>query len=366
MLVKKDIKKVIISDNADILTALKKLNESSSKVLLVVDNIDNQYRLKGTLTDGDIRRYILKTGKIEGYIKDIYHKDPVIIHERNLYRNNTEEIKKLFYEKKIELLPIVDDYMNLVGYIEWSDLIREGEENFYEKIAEDIPVVIMAGGKGTRMRPFTEVLPKPLIPVGNKTAVEYIIDQFKKFGLNRFILTLNYKGELIEAYFNGIRKDYDVEFIWEDDFYGTAGSLKLVKDKVNTDFIVSNCDIIVKTDIKKVLDFHRDNNSYLTSITSIQHYKIPYGVVILKDGGKVDHIEEKPEYIFQINTGVYILNKKSLDYIPEKKYYDMPSLIENLIKDGKNVYAYPINESDFIDLGQWDEYRKALEKLVID
>ncbi|ACO03916.1 MULTISPECIES: sugar phosphate nucleotidyltransferase [Persephonella] len=351
-------KDIFIKPENTITEALKKLDRTSEKVLLVTNEKDE---LIGALTDGDIRRYILRTGKIEGFVKDVYNPNPIFIYEDEI---DETRIKEIMVGKKIELIPVLDRKKHVKTFITWTSFFGK-KEIPYEKIDEDIPVVIMAGGKGTRMRPFTEVLPKPLIPVGNKTAVEYIIDQFKKFGIRRFILTLNYKGELIEAYFNGIEKDYSIDFVWEDDFYGTAGSLKLIQDRINSDFIVSNCDIIVRANMKKVLDFHRKNRAYLTSITSIQHYKIPYGVVNLTDGGKIDHIEEKPEYTFPINTGVYVLNKKALDYIPEKSFYDMPQLIDDLIKDKKDVYAYPVNESDYIDLGQWDEYRKALEKLVI-
>jgi len=224
-------------------------------------------------------------------------------------------------------------------------------------------VVIMAGGKGTRLAPFTQVLPKPLIPVGERTMIEYIIDNFRVFGVKKFYLTLNYKGELIEAYFKGSEKDYEVEFIWEEDYLGTAGSLKFLKGELEGDFIVSNCDILLKTDFSEVLDFHKKNASIFTSITAIQYYKIPYGVVNIKNGGIIADIIEKPEYTFQINTGVYVLNYKVLSYIPLNTYFDMPELVKVLLQKGEKVLAYPINEGDYIDMGQWEEYKEAFRKL---
>ncbi|MGC9081422.1 sugar phosphate nucleotidyltransferase [Sulfurihydrogenibium sp.] len=357
--IKTDLEKLLITEDKDIVSALKKLNESSKKILLVVGENNT---LKGTVTDGDIRRYILRTGKLEGTVKDIYFTNPVFILEEDL--GYYQKIKEIFTKKRIELLPVLDKENKLKGYIEWSDLLEESFSEIVDKIEEDIPVVIMAGGKGVRMRPFTNVLPKPLIPLKDKTVVETIIEEFKKFGLNKFFLTLNYKGEIIEAYFKIIEKDYHIDFIWENEFLGTAGSLKFLEEKdIKENFIVSNCDIIVKANFKEVLDFHKREGAMLTSITSLQHFKIPYGVVEVSSGGKIEKITEKPEYTFQINTGVYILNKKALKYIPKNKHLDMPELINILLENKETVLAYPIKENDYIDLGQWEEYKKAIRIL---
>ena len=354
----KNLNKVLINKDTDIISALKQLNESSTKVLVVVDDLENK-KLIGTITDGDIRRHILKTGSIEGKVYEICNKNPTYIEKNYLDKSL---VRSLILERKLELIPVINEKQQVIDYIEWSDFFKAEEFDNIEQIKEKVPVVIMAGGKGTRMKPFTNVLPKPLIPVGNKTAVEVIIDEFRNFGLDIFFLTLNYKGEIIEAYFKTINKDYKIDFIWEEDFLGTAGSLKFLEEKdIENDFIVSNCDIVIKANFKEILDFHKKNNAVLTSITSIQHYKVPYGVVEINSGGKIKKIVEKPEYTFQINTGVYILNKKALKYIPKDKYFDMPQLIDNLIKNREIVLAYPIKEKDYIDLGQWEEYKKAME-----
>lgn len=353
----KDISVLVIDKDMSIIETLKRLNETGKKVLFVVEG----KRLIGTVTDGDIRRHILKVGKIEGKVEEFYNPHPICIFERDI---DIEEVERIFLLQKIELIPVVDENFNLIGYIEWTDIFREQISDFYPKIERDIPVVIMAGGKGTRMKPFTDVLPKPLVPIGEKTVVEHIIDSFKKFGLNRFILILNYKGKMIEAYFNFIDKDYDVEFVYEREFLGTAGGLKLIEDRVEENFIVSNCDIILRCNYKEVLDFHLLNNSIFTSITSIQHFKIPYGVVNTDTGGRITAITEKPEYTFQINTGVYILNKNILNYIPENRYFDIPSLIDALLNDNKNVLSYPIKQSDYIDIGQLEEYKNWVKRLT--
>jgi len=331
------VKNLFISPNSTIKEALKKFNEIGEKVLIVVDKNNH---LLGTITDGDIRRYILNTGTIEGNIENIYNKNPKFIYSDD----SKEKAKQIMLENKVEIF--------------------EDKFEYYEpKEKIDIPVVIMAGGKGTRLDPFTKVLPKPLLPVKDKTIVEHIIDSFKKFGYYKFILILNYKGKLIESYFNAIDKDYSIEFLWEDNFYGTAGALSLLKDIDSENFFVSNCDILLKINYLDVLKTHMGTKADFTTITSIKHYKVPYGVVETGENNFVRKINEKPEMTFQINTGVYLINKSILAYIPEKKYLDMPNLIHMLIENNHKVLAYPINESDYLDTGQWDEYKKTLKIL---
>lgn len=350
-------KDLLIKENITIKDALKKLDTTAEKVLLVVDN---NKRLLGTLTDGDIRRFILKGNGLEELVLKAYHKNSICVNETY----NLEDIKEIMINNKIDLIPVVDKSSVVVNYLSWekvflnSGIKRDTLEN---KI--DIPVVIMAGGKGTRLEPYTKILPKPLIPIGDKTILERIISEFLIFGINNFYLTLNYKGQMIEAYFNSIEKAYNINFFYENDFFGTAGSLKLINDIVKDDFIVSNCDIIVKANYNDVYKLHKSNNSYITILTSIQHYKIPYGIVEYKSGGEVYSIKEKPEYSFNINTGVYLLNKKALKYIPGNKSFHMTDLINELIKNNLKVIIYPVNESDYLDIGQWEEYKKNIELL---
>ena len=170
---------------------------------------------------------------------------------------------------------------------------------------------------------------------------------------------------MIEAYFSGTAAhDYHLSFVWEPDFFGTAGSLRLIKDHVSGTFVVSNCDIIVKANYAEVIRFHRDNGASLTAISSIQHHCVPYGVIEFKNGGEITRIKEKPEFTFAINTGVYVLEPECLDFIDEGQYCDMPTLIEKLMTAGRKVLTYPVNENDYIDIGQWEEYRAAVDKLA--
>lgn len=349
---------LFITENATVKDALKKLDRTAEKTIFIVDD---QKILLGALTDGDIRRYILKGESIEKSIENVYNHDPIFLTESGFTESAAKEI---LLKHKIELIPIIDGGRHIVNMLSWSKLFS-GEIVLPRKHGFiDVPVVIMAGGKGSRMEPFTSVLPKPLIPIGDKTIMELIIGEFRNFGITRFLFTLNYKGSMIEAYFNSIERDYDIRYIWEKEFYGTAGSLKLVQDYIQDTFVVSNCDVIVKANYQEGVNFHRENKADLTLLSSIKHVKIPYGVVSFREGGEVTQIIEKPEYTFSINTGVYILQKECLELIPDNTIMDMPSLIERLLASGKRVLTYPINENDYIDVGQWDEYKKTLEKLT--
>ena len=342
-----------------LIDAMKRLDETGYRVLLVVDD---KRRLLGVLTDGDLRRYILRTGQLDGRLQDAYNPHPIFLTQANF---SEARAKRVLLEHHIDVLPIVDDMGRVVDIVTWADLFgRDVPREVPPEERIHIPVVIMAGGRGTRLQPFTHVLPKPLIPVGEKPIVEHIMDHFHRYGVEQFYLTLNYKGEMIEAYFRG-RRDlpYRVEFVWEEDFWGTAGSLKLLEDRIQDDFIVSNCDVIVRAHYGHVLRHHRERRAALTSLTSIQHHRIPYGVVHIREGGEITGLEEKPEYTFPINTGVYVINPRALAYIPERQAFDMTDLINALLRARQRVLAYPVSERDFVDVGQWDAYREAARKL---
>ncbi|MFA4991099.1 MAG: sugar phosphate nucleotidyltransferase [Candidatus Omnitrophota bacterium] len=351
-------KDIFIHETASVKDALKKLDKTAEKVLLVVDQ-DNG--LLGTVTDGDIRRYILKGKSLEGPLRDVYNRHSVSIKKDDY---TIELAREALLKNKIELVPVIDGGKKVIDFATWNQVFSGNTLNDSAAGKIDVPVVIMAGGRGFRMEPFTKILPKPLIPIGDKPIIEVIIDGFRKRGVKEYYVTLNEKGEMIEAYFSHVEKDYDIKYIWEKDgFLGTAGSLKFLKNQISDIFIVSNCDVIVKANFEEVVNFHKDENASLTVLSCIQHHQIPYGVIKFKEKGEVIEIVEKPEYTFAVNTGIYILSKSSLGYIPDKTYFDMTDLIKTLIKDGKRVVTYPVNGKDYIDIGQWEEYKKSVEKL---
>lgn len=352
-------KDIFINEMESVKDALKKLDKSSKKVLLVVDN---ENKLLGTVTDGDIRRFMLRGGSLENDIKEIYNKTPMYLKKRGF---SIDKAKDMLIKNKIELIPILDSENKVVDFITWSQAFSDSKSSVINTSQVKVPVVIMAGGKSTRLEPFSKILPKPLIPIGDKPIVEIIIDEFKKHGINKYYLILNYKGEMVELYFNSIEKDYELKYIRETDFWGTAGGLKLLEDVIDDVFMVSNCDVIVKANFEEVVNFHKEQKAFLTILSSFRHYKIPYGVVKFKEGGEVIDIFEKPEYTFTINTGVYVMNKKCLQFISEKTYFDMTDLVRQLIKNDKKIVTYLVNENDHIDIGQWEEYKMALEKLKV-
>ena len=350
------MKDLIVDPYITVKGALKKLNISAKKVLFVLDEAG---KLLGAISDGDIRRYILSNGDISGTIKGVYNESPFYLVE-NEY--SAESLKSIMIKEAIEVLPIVDTNHLFKKYHTWDEVFAE-DKNFNlrrDDALSDIPIVIMAGGKGTRLKPFTDVLPKPLVPVKDKPIMDWIIDEFKQYGAQEYYATLNYRGKMIEAYYSSIDKDYDISFKWEKDFYGTAGSLILLNEELKGTFIVSNCDIIVRVDYDRVLDFHRESGAAMTIVSSIQHHVIPYGVLEFEDGGVVTNIIEKPEYTHVVNTGVYILEKECLDFIPAGEFFHITHLMEKLIENGKKVVTFPAKEKDYIDIGQWEEYLNSM------
>jgi len=337
--------------------ALKKLNITAEGILLVVDG---DSRLLGTLTDGDIRRGMLAGRGLDDSIEGVFNPKPGFLYEDSY---DPERARDLFLVKRFNLIPILSRDMVVVRYITWADFFSEAQPAPGPRRKIDVPLVVMAGGKGTRMAPFTPVLPKPLIPIGDKTILEHIIDEFSLNGVSRYYFTLNYRGEMIRAYFDGIEKSYDIKYIWEKTFLGTAGSLKLLGRDAPEIFFVSNCDILVKADFADVLAFHTASGSWLTIISAVQHNTLAYGVVHFTKGGKVERIQEKPEYSFTINTGVYLLDRRCLDYIPAGRVFHMTDLIQALMDDGKPVFTYPVNEGEYTDIGQWEEYRNTVDRL---
>ena len=349
------LKEFFIFETETVKDALKKMEKISEKVLLVVDDGEE---LIGTISDGDIRRYILKGKSIKNKIKSIYNDNPITINKEDFL---PEIARKLFLKHKITLIPIVDNENKVINIVSWSTVFDEIQKTHIIGGKIDLPVVIMAGGKGTRLEPYSKIFPKPLIPIGEKPMIEIIIDEFRKFHVKNFIVILNYKGDMIELYLNSINdRDYHIEYLKEDEFYGTAGGLKMLENRGFGNIIVSNCDVMVKADFYKILKFHENQKASLTIISSIQHHKIPYGVIKFEDDGVVKDITEKPEYTFYINTGIYVLNSDVINYIPEETYFDMTDLINELLSKNKRVITYPVYGKDYVDIGQWDEYKKVL------
>jgi NDP-sugar pyrophosphorylase family protein len=228
----------------------------------------------------------------------------------------------------------------------------------------NLPVVIMVGGKGTRLDPFTRILPKALIPLGETPIIEVIMDKFSVYGVKEYYISVNHKHKMIKAYFEDRKSKYNVSYIDEDKPLGTAGAIKLLENKINTPFFVSNCDIIINCDYSAIMKFHQDKKHMLTLIASMQHHTVQYGVCEIENDGSLFKIKEKPEYDFLVNTGMYIMNPEIMSYIPDNSYFDMTDLIEAIKEEKHTIGIYPVSEKSWIDVGQWEEYNNA-NKLVI-
>ena len=266
-------------------------------------------------------------------------------------------------ERNLDLIPILDKNQKVVNYLNREKLFSGNEQAKPELDIIDMPVVIMAGGKGTRLEPFTKVLPKPLIPVNDKPIINHIIDRFLAVGVKEIYITINYKAKIIKAYFEELETNYKINFIEEKKPLGTAGSLGLIEENIENPIIVTNCDIIINADYSKIYDFHVKNNNSITLVASMKNYKIPYGTCQIGSDGNLDYIKEKPEYNFLVNTGMYIIDSKLLGNIPKNSYYQITHIIEDVKKEGMNIGIYPITDDLWIDIGQWTEYKKAIELL---
>ena len=221
----------------------------------------------------------------------------------------------------------------------------------------------MAGGKGTRLYPYTKILPKPLIPIGEVPILERIMEHFYKFGAKEFYVTINYKKEMIKAYFSELKPHYIINYIEEKEPLGTAGSIRLLEKRFISPVIVTNCDILIDIDYGKVLEYHQKSENTLTVVSALKNIMIPYGVLHSQASGSIVSIEEKPQISYFINTGMYILSPEYLDRIPSNKFYHMTDLMDRLISENMRVGMYPVSDNSFLDMGEFEEMKRMEERI---
>ena len=336
-----------------LLDAMKTMDTQKVKTLFVFDG----EHFEGLLTLGDIQRAI---------IKNIALTEPVsrILNKSKIYGYVTEDetaIKEKIRWMRAEVMPILDEKGELVDVWFWSDLFKKTELVQREQI--NLPVVIMAGGKGTRLKPITNVIPKPLVPIGDKTILEEIMDQFEAIGCQKFYMSVNYKSNMMRYYLDQLPHHYDVSFFEEDKPLGTIGSVALLKGKINTPFFVSNCDIVIDQDMRDVYDYHCENHNDLTIVTAVKSFRIPYGVIETVEDGLMTALKEKPDLTYMINTGVYILNPGCIDEIPHGEFFHITQLMEKIKVRGGRVGCFPVSEHAWKDMGEWPEYLKMIDVL---
>lgn len=351
----KEFTNILINKSATVKEALKQLDKTAEKILFVVT--DNNI-LVGSLTDGDIRRWILKDGALNAQVENVCFKGTYFVGTDY----NLENVKEEILKRKIVYVPVLDKNREIIEFLVWDKLF-DGKIVRKAKDKLNAEVVIMAGGKGTRLDPFTRILPKPLIPIGDKSILEIIIEKFTEYGLTEFYVSVNHKAKIIKSYFEEIQPEYKINFLYEDKPLGTIGALKQLEGKVAKEIILTNCDIIIEADYNDLLKHHKEHGNDITIVASLKHYNIPYGICETINGGTLINIKEKPEYDFLVNTGMYVIKNNVLEFIPKDEFYNATDLVEKVVKENRKVGIYPISENSWIDTGEWVEYKKAVEKL---
>ena len=307
--------------------------------------VDDDLKLLGVLTDGDIRRGLLRGLGLESSIESLINKHPVVAN----INDTKERILELANEKKLHQIPIISNG-KLIGIQD----IRE----FLAPKNKPNKVILMVGGLGTRLRPLTNDVPKPMLDVGNKPILHTIVENFAKYGYTDIIMCVNYKSEIIKEYFgNGDKFGVKIEYVLENQRMGTAGALSLLKERPKDDFFVMNGDLLTNVNFEYLHEYHKDSNALASICIRKYEMQVPYGVVNVR-ANKVTSIEEKPTQSFFVSAGIYMFSPIVLDFIPKGVFYDMPTLLGELLKQDFAVYPFFIREY-WLDIGKMDEYRRA-------
>lgn len=344
------IDEYIVSTEMPIIEIMKQIEKNGQGIVFVCG--DNN-RLIGTITDGDVRRSIIKTHNLNAKAKDIMKTNPITLSFRDKKRAMI-----LMREKMIRSVPVLSDQKEVID-ICFQDNRRTP---MFHKV--NAPVVIMAGGMGTRLAPYTNVLPKPLIPIGEKTITEHIMDHFKKAGCNHFDMIINYKKHFIKSYFRDIEYDAEIEFYEESEFLGTAGGLKMLLGKYDKPFFMTNCDILVEADYADVMDFHVKNGNIATIVGAIKNTTLSYGVINTNEEGRVCSIIEKPDISSIVNTGFYVLSPEFLEMIPDGEVCQITDLFQTCISKNYRLGMFPISEERWMDMGQKNELQNMIDRLA--
>ncbi len=349
------LKKLSVDRADSILKALKRMDEVGVKLLIVTDKDS----FRSLLSIGDIQRAIVRGVKLQEKVGGILRERVTVCYE---YQSD-ESIRDSMIHHRAEFMPVLNEENDISRIIFWNDVIQD--RSIHELSALSLPVVIMAGGRGTRLKPLTNIIPKPLIPLGDKSIIELIFDSYGKFGMREFHLIVNYKAAMIENYLAEIdSKDYKLNIVKEDSEYGTGGSLSMLKGIINTSFFMTNCDTLLDQDFSEIYRFHVENGNELTIVGALKHYSIPYGKLEFQNGGKLLELTEKPELTLTVNSGTYILEPHLLQEIPEKQFFHITELIEKIRERKGNVGVFPVSEMSWLDIGEWKEFTKTQDFLA--
>jgi dTDP-glucose pyrophosphorylase len=346
-----DLKNRFISPSLSIIEVFRLMDNLDKKLLIIIEGD----KFVGLISAGDIQRAIIQNKPYNTPIKEILRKNIRVAKPQNSF----DEIREMMLDYRMELCPVINETNEIVNVYFWEDIFQ-GKKTVPLK-QFNLDVVIMAGGFGTRLKPLTNVLPKPLISIGDKTMLEDIFERFGNHGCSTFLISVNYKADLIEYYIKNKNLPYRLHFFKEEIPMGTAGSLSLLKGKINNTFFVSNCDNLIEQDYSEILDYHLSNKNEITVVAALKHYPIAYGTIETAENGRLLKLTEKPDLTIKINSGMYILEPHLIDEIPKNKLTHITHLIERIVERNGKVGVFPVSEKSWKDVGDWGEYIKYIK-----
>lgn len=353
---KERLNKFIGNTKLSIVDAMEKIDANAKGILFIVDDTNS---LVGCITDGNIRRWLIKTGDLHALVSNAMTKTP-----KHLFLEEKNKAEQIMRKESITAIPLLNKQHKIFDII-LLDEVSEDLSNKRRKTLKGIPVIIMAGGKGTRLYPFTKILPKPLIPIGDTPIIERIINCFSEYEIDKYYITVNYKKGMIKSYFSELKPKYEIKYVEEDKPLGTGGSIKLIKEKFYDPIFVTNCDALILADYADLYSYHKDACNDITIVSSLKNVIIPYGVLHSKENGELINMEEKPKLSYFINTGMYIINPDTINLIPDNQMFHMTQLVQVVKEKGGKVGMYPISEDSFLDMGEFSEMKRMEEKLHI-
>ncbi len=351
---KERLEKFIVKHGSSIRKAVEVMDKNGKGVVFIVDD---DSKVIGVVTDGDFRRAVLRGISLDDSIESIMTRDFLYLKKQF----SKKELKSLFSQRGIKHLPVLSNgkLYGIVFKEEYADTLKiEFEEG---KI--DLPAVIMAGGKGSRLDPFTRILPKPLIPVGKKPVIEIILENLSQVGVKKFFVSVYHMKNILKIYFEENLPEYDISIIEEEKPLGTIGALYFLRDKIDTDFITTNCDVIVNTDYEAIVDFHKEKKNIVTIVGSMVNYTIPYGVCEVNEEGILKEFNEKPKFDFLVNTGLYIFSPDIFEFFRKPFKMDFPELLFKVKEKGGKIGVFPVSENSWIDVGEWEKYKESFRIL---
>lgn len=346
----KDYKKALLTNDKSIIDALKIIDAAALQIVLVID--ENE-KLLGTVTDGDVRRAILEGVSLDETVTKVMFASPTTVLEGTSHEN----MLSLMTERKIHQLPVLNAQGCIIDLVHLDDLAKDKVVAAPQDI-DDVWIVLMLGGLGSRLMPLTESIPKPMIEVGGKPVLETIIENFRAQGFGNFYFSVNYKSEVIKEHFrDGEDFGVNINYLDEEKRMGTAGALSLIPQRPKGPLIIMNGDILTNSNFRHLVCFHRQNHASATMCVREYQQQVPYGVV-KTSGTKLDSIVEKPSQTYFVNAGIYVLDPEVLDYVPHNQYFDMPDLFTAMEKDGRESTVFPIREY-WLDIGNLNDLERG-------